>query len=319
MEPTMTKRKIILLAVLGFLCIVYAVQMALTSGPQIKVFTMEESPDEITVSLPDGGSYSLLKQTGSAGDEKWSVKGRDYEADSVTVERMVRSLSSIKSPGKVSSRTEDTRFGLDDSSAVTVTALGQGKVLRSLRIGKASSSGTQTYAVIGDDSDVCLVSGNLRDVFDKTVDEVRSRLIFDMDQALVSKITVENQNGGFTLEKTGEPPVWSLAGGGGASSRTEVDTEKTASWVSSVLKLTALSFKDESVAEGAADGAVPAGTVVFTLQDKEVSLALYAPEEEEGSVYTAVCSESPWVFNLSSYTAERYLKNPQDFRLQPAQ
>ncbi len=311
----MTKRKITLIAVLVFLCVVYVIQLVISSGNRIKNFNLKESPDEITVMFPDKESFTLLKQTDSSGNEKWIIHGKNYEADPVAVKAMTDSLESIKSLGKVSSQTDGARFGLDSSSALSVSVSAGGSALCSVKIGNASTTGTQTYGVINGTGGVQLISGNLRDTFDKTIEELRNRLIFSVDQALVSKITVENQNGNFVLEKTGEPPLWNFNRDGVSGTPAQADSEKAASWVSSIVKLTALSFEEETapIPETPA-----AGTVSFTLPDGEISLTLYKPEEE-GSVYTAVSSASPWIFKLSSYTAERYLKNPEELKVQAGQ
>lgn len=320
----MTRRKRSLVIVLLFLCVVYAFQLALSSTDGVQTVAMGESPDKITVSRQNGESFTLEKRTDSAGKETWIIQGKNYESDSPSVAAMLRALGSLKIIGTVSSHVDDERFGLDAATALSVDASAHGGALLSLKIGKVSPAGSQTYVVVDGEKGVRLVSGNIRDVFDTSSEELRNRVIFNLDRALVSRVSVENRHGVFSLLKSGEPPVWDFATDAEAAGfvrQSATDTEKTASWVSSVLSLTALSFEADSsaVPEGPA-----VGSVVFSTADGDVSLSVYASgyasdgsrDNDTGNTYLAVSSASPYVFRLSSYTAERYLKDPADFLLQ---
>ena len=164
--------------------------------------------------------------------------------------------------------------------------------------------------MVDGENSVRLVSGDLRARFAFTAEEVRDHRVFSLDPAAISRITCESAAGSFTLEKNGQPPVWQLASGG--TSAGSGDPEKIASWVSSAVNLQAAGFPQDTAA-GDFAGAEPAATVRFTMQDGEVTLTLYPPVSEEDNFFRALSSAQPWPFTLSSYTAERYQKDPAEF------
>ncbi len=311
----MTKRKTLLLAILAALCAIFVLQIAISRGGRAETLELAKAPDRLEISSIETGSFALIKATPDPDNEAegWAIEEGGFSADSSAIRRMLNAINSLKMLGAVSSDVESPSFGLDENSAVTVEAFAGGDSLRRIKIGNASATGAQTYAVVDGRGRVQLVSGNIRDAFNRTSDAVRNRRIFSLDQALITRIDARSINGAFSLERRGEPEAWHISTSDIPDLST-VDTEKTAAWVSSVLTLTAVSFEDESVALPEN----PIGRVAFTLQDdetgtqREVTLVLYTPYEEDGE-YLATSSEYEQPFTVSSYTAERYLKNPIDF------
>ena len=311
----MTKRKAILLAILAVLCVVFALQMAFSRGGKQETLELANTPDRLEISSMENGSFALVRLDPSPENEAdgWAIEENGFSADSTAVRRMLNAITSLKLLGAVSSDAESVNFGLDGESAITVEAFFGGESMRIVKIGKAAPTGAQTYAVVDGARQVQLVSGNIRDAFNRSAEAVRSRRIFSLDQSQIARIEVSSAHGEFTLERQGEPPAWQVTASD-IPGFIATDTEATASWVSSVVTLTALNFEDE----GLNLPETPAGRVVFALlpdetgEPYEATLALYAPEEE-GGAYLGVSSECAQPFSVSSYTAERYLKNPADF------
>ena len=311
----MTRRKTLLLIILGCLCVIFALQIAFSRGGRAETLELSKAPDRLEISSIENGSFALVKATPNPDNESqgWAIEESGFAADPQAVRRMLNALGSLKLLGNVSSEVESAGFGLDEESAVTVEAFAGLEPLRRVKIGKASATGSQTYAVVDGGGRVQLVSGNIRDAFNRTSDAVRDRRIFSLNQEQITRIEASNVHGEFALERRGDPPAWHIASSstlGGISA----DTEKTAAWVSSVLTLTASGFENEGVNLPE----TPAGQVAFTLQADEageprlVTLALFAPDEA-GGAYLATSSECAQAFTVSSYTAERYLKDPADF------
>ena len=311
----MTKRKTLLLIILGCLVAVFVLQIAFSRRGRAETLELAKAPDRIEVSSIENGAFALVKAAPDPDNESqgWVIEEGGFAADPSSVRRMLNSLNSLKLLSAVSSDVESANFGLDGESAVTVEAFAGGQSLRRVKIGKASATGSQTYAVVDGGGRVQLVSGNIRDAFNRTADAIRDRRIFSLDQGQIVRIEAANAYGEFALERRGEPAAWHIASSG-ALGGIAADTEKTAAWVSSVLTLTAAGFEDESVNLPE----TPAGNVTFTLQADEtgaprlVTLNLYAPDEAGGE-YLAASSECKQAFRVSSYTAERYLKDAADF------
>lgn len=310
----MTRRKTALLAILAALCAAFALQTAFSRGSGERTLSLSEEPDRIEIGSLENGSFALVKAEPNPDNEAdgWEIEEGGFSADPSAVRRMLNAIRSLRLLDAVSSDVQSSAFGLDEESAVTVEAFSGGESLRRIKIGKASATGAQTYAVVDGEPSVQLVSGNIRDAFSRGADSIRSRRIFSLDQAFVTRIEAQSVNGAFALERQGDPPAWRLAAPYGQGVAFLVDAEKTAEWVSSVLTLTASGFEDESMALPES----PIGRVAFTIQaegePRVVTLELYAPDEE-GEAYLAASSECAQPFTVSSYTAERYLKDPADF------
>lgn len=307
----MTKRKSVLLTALVLLCAVYTLQAVFSSRGGAEILETETVPDRLEIRGNGTGSFVLVRRAAeNGGEDSWFLEGQNFPADPAVARRMAETVSSLRLLGTVSAEAGSAAFGLDESSVLQVTAYSGGGVIRRLDIGKTSVTGAQTYAVVDGENSVRLVSGDLRARFAFTAEEVRDHRVFSLDPAAISRITCESAAGSFTLEKNGQPPVWQLASGG--TSAGSGDPEKIASWVSSAVNLQAAGFPQDTAA-GDFAGAEPAATVRFTMQDGEVTLTLYPPVSEEDNFFRALSSAQPWPFTLSSYTAERYQKDPAEF------
>ncbi len=291
-------RKAALCAAIAVLAAVYALQLVLGAPDTVKVESLAGTPDAIEITRPGMAALRL-----TASGDKWLIGDKDYPADGARVEAMTKALGTIKILGRVSGDAESGEYGLGEAERLLVTAWKDGKKIRSLTVGKNAVTAQQSYVQLDDGSDVLLVSGALKGVFDRDADSLRDKTIWTLTADALSRVSVSGGKS-WAIEKSGEPPVWGLAAGSSVTG--ELDAEKAASWVSGLLSVKASGFVP-------GDGDIPASTLgktVLTAGGKEYWIAVH--EKGEDGRYLCSSSESPYAFYLSAASAEKFLKPAGD-------
>jgi hypothetical protein len=134
----MSRKRIVLLAIIAVLAAAIAIEYGIKAGQgKAERISFKGKPDEIVVAA-DGATYHL-----TASDGGWLVRsgeGTAYPADAKIVEEMARELRELRLIDRVSNRDLPEQYGLTDEEAVHVSALGKGKTLREIWIGKQSPS-----------------------------------------------------------------------------------------------------------------------------------------------------------------------------------
>ncbi len=292
-------RKVLLLAATGALAIIYIAQLVASRPDSVRVLTPEGAIDTITITRPGSEGVTLTKSDGV-----WLVGSQGFKADGARVDSMLSTLGSLKVLATVSSNPEGGEYGLTEGSSPTVEAFSSGKKVRALTLGKAAGGSLQSYALVDGKTSVSLVAGNLRDLFDRSVEDLRSKEVWNIDQASLDSVSGSARGSAFEIRKAGDGLAWTVVSPKGL----ELDAEKANAWVSSLLALKAQSF-------GSLDGveaSKPEASITIRAGGKDYSLTVYAKGED--GTYPCSSSETAWPFRLSSWTAEKFLKGVDDLR-----
>jgi hypothetical protein len=294
----MKTRKIALLSAIAVLACVYALQLTLGSVNPVRTVKLADAPDSFVIAKGDGSSITLKKD----GD-RWLVGEKNYLADASKVEAMISAISPVKILGTVASSGDLDRYGLEETSKITVTALKGEKTLRTLTVGKNAVTGEQSYGIVDANKAVSLLSGGLHDVFGASLDEMRDRAIWNLDASAIAKIDVkgEGKEGSFTLEKSGTPAAWGVALPESAK-KAALDASAANSWAQGFAELRADAF--------APDGTAPAEKpiAVFTVSSGGKNYALSVLAKDGESRYLCSSPESQSPFYLSAYSVGLLLK-----------
>lgn len=310
-------RKLVLLAVIAVLAAVYAAQVAVSRRSSARTVRLEADPDRIVVvmgtdedsaleAVSDGGSW-LVGLSSSA------VR---YPADEASVEGMLSALSEIKILGTVSSNaaSDADRYGLDESTRITVRAYSGEKLLRTLTVGKNTSTASQCYVQLDGKSAVYLEEKALRGMFSQELSALRSRTVYQINPDTIMAVRSATPDGAvFTVARDISP----AQGGGNASvwNLTEnttgtagpLDDAGVTSWVSGLSYLTASEWGEDG------EELVLAGThsleLITTGGTYTVNVSV-PPSEDE--MWQCACSSVPYVFTVGKYTAQRYIKPLSD-------
>jgi len=300
----MKARKTILLSAIVVLVAIYAAQLVNEKRSSIKKFILKTAPASYTIT--SGPNSVVLAGTNG----KWTVGDRKYPANENQVTTISNAVTSIKVLYTVSRSDAESvleRYGLNKEKAITVTASSaDGKVLRTITVGKESTTGSQTYIRLDGGRDIYLVSGSLKNTFNKTVDDLRTREVYNVKTEDITRIGVTSPDGNWELNKSGTPAVWSVTG----SKSSVLDTEKVSSWVNSLPVLNADSWADETTAVPEKGGTV----VTLTVAGKPVSVTVYTIGEGDKAKYLGTSSATPYKFYLSKYSADKYLKKLSELK-----
>lgn len=293
----MRTRKIVLLSAIAALVVVYVLQLVFSGGTAVKDFNLAESPDALTITKGvDGTPIKIVKD-----GENWLVGEKQYPADKNIIESLVNEVKNVKVLGTVSKSSDNERYGLDDANVLIVKASKDGKDLRTLNVGKKASTSQQTYIQLDGSKEVLLASGNKESALGKSIEDMRDKGIYSVNVGDIMKISVAKPDESYSLEKTGEPPAWTLT----SSNTNKIDVEKVSSWVGSITSLKAQSY----AAEDTKLPSVADASVTLTAAGKDITVSVYKAEE---SKYLCASNITPYVFYLSSYTAEKYVKALKD-------
>lgn len=286
-------RKIVLLALIPVLLCIYILQVVTQNRNTVKYLTLSEEADTVLITKGDGTEIKVFKE----GDA-WFVSDKKYPVDESTATSLITDISSLKILETVSSSASDReRYGLDESAAVTASLYKDGKLLRTVEVGKASPTAQQTYITVDGSKDILLSSGAITSSFAQGINDIRSKKVYSVD---VTKVTAAEAStpadGSVSLFRNAEDNTW-LGG----------DSSKVSSWVSNISTLSVQSWADDNAVLPQTE----AGSVKLTADGKTIEVHVYETDDE--SKYICTSSETPYPFYLSSYAAERYVKSAADF------
>lgn len=296
----MSKRKTILLTACVLLLGIYIAQLASSLRSSVKNKTLGADPDKLTIENA-GTLIELVKS-----DDGWTIGEKRYKADTNTIDGLVNAVKNIRvldTVAQAGSDAVDERYEIDKANAIVVKAYKGNELVRTLTIGKASSTGSQSYVTLDGKKDIYLVSGTLRDTFKKDVAALRSKVVYAVDTSDLTAVSESMGSTVLSIVKSGDPAAWTATGGAA-----NVDAEKAASWAASLATLNADSWLDDDFVLPPVSESV----TVITAGGKAITVSVYKEGDGDEAKYYGTCSETPYKFSLSRYSAGKYLKTAAD-------
>lgn len=301
----MSRKKILSLGIIFFLGIVIIVSRISFDGSVPDLKSWEGEADEIVVQSVD---YSMrLHKEGN----NWFVSEKNYPADNDFTESMVKKVRELKLLDIISEKGYTEKYNLDENNRVHVQVKMNGETLRDLYLGKEGSTRNHIYVMVDDYPGIYLASGIMAQDFTRKVDELRDKVIADIKRENIESITVRYRGryysfyqklSGSSSDKNSEGPVaeerkWYCRGYGNR----EVAPERINSMLSAFGSLRADTFPEgvNSKSTGRAIAVVKVRT-----GGRDVELNIYGKAEDNG--YYAKSSESPYVFTIGEWLAERF-------------
>ena len=296
----MSKRKIILLTACVLLLGIYIAQLASSLRSSVKNKTLGADPDKLIIE----NASAVIELAKS--DDGWTVGERRYKADTNAADALVNAVKNIRvldTVAQAGSDAVDERYEIDKTNAIVVKAYKGNELVRTLTIGKASSTGSQSYLTLDGKKDIYLVSGTLRDTFKKDVAALRSKVVYAVDTSDLTAVSESMGSTVLSIVKSGDPAAWTATGGAA-----NVDAEKAASWAASLATLNADSWLDDDFVLPPVSESV----TVITAGGKAITVSVYKEGDGDEAKYYGTCSETPYKFSLSRYSAGKYLKTAAD-------
>lgn len=297
-------RKIFLSAGCLILLVISVCQIVVSKKDSGKTVKTDKIIDELTIVTP-AETIQLSLENG-----KWLLGTRKYPAADYSVDELLDGVSSIKLLEKVASTNTAgaiEKYEFIDGKEITVTAKSQGKTIRTLRIGKTSSTSSQTFVIVDDSSDIYLAAGNLNLKFNETEEHLRSKVVAEFDVDKISSINVNKADGSnWTISRDTSAKGESSWGISGA--QVELDSSKVDTWVSGFSSIPVSKWLENAQDfEGNLEC-----TVTVTENNVPVVFQIYkAPAETEDSAekYYGKSSVTPYPFEIAQYVVSRFLKD----------
>ena len=298
----MKTRKIVLLASCAVLLCVCIIQAIIAGHNPVKTLAISESPDFIEISSPSS------KTTLSLDGTVWYVGNDSFQADKSSVDMILNAVKEIKvldTVGKLGSDDFNARYDLNDEKAYTITAKKDDAVIRTIRLGKTSSTGSQTYLAADKSKDIYLVSGNLQSVFNKTEDSLKSKIVYSVSAASITAVNSTVGKASFRIERdtSEETAGWKLTGASG----TEIDAGKADAWVSQLASCTASGWEDD--AKRLPDEKT--ASVEITTAEGTITVDIF---KENDTTYICASNKTPHRFTLSETSAAKFKKTAGDLK-----
>lgn len=272
--------------------------------PEIKGW--EKDPDEILISKGDK-KVRIYKDKGI-----WLVGDKGFPADDQKVDSLVDKMKEIRITDFVSEGPYYEMYNLTSDKAIRVTIQSSDAIYRDILIGKKSSTFKSSYIKFVDDKDIYLARGALTDEFNKDVAELRSKEIYSISKDAVESLELRYKGSKITftrVEDEDKKEEEKKAEKGWICNEfkgVKLNKSKVDSLVTSFSKVNAKSFPE-------LEKKSLRGTLCIVMgraYDKNVTLSIHSKKDDE---YICSSSESPYVFTLSQWNAERFFKTLSDF------
>lgn len=293
MRLHISRRKAVYLILIVLLFLILVLQQFLGRPVQPKISPIEADISAMTI--VDGEKTIELSKNG----DDWLIGSESYPGDAGKIENLAEKISRLQPLERVSSSGYLRPYRLDENEAVMVTIFSGTEELRSVLIGKAGTTGRQSYIRFPGKDEVLLVSGNLRRDFEVSVGDLREKQLFTLDPASVRRLVLAKtgeEPGGFSRTTEG----WTSGAGGPA------DAELLDEYVRNYA-----AFNVQDFPENAMDTGELIMQVILETDGGEISVEILT-ETEEGS-YLARSSATPYIFSLAAYKARQLIKSPAEF------
>ncbi len=303
----MNKKIVISVSIIAVL-VLYIIIANMRHSPDIPTLPrIDAAADEILINR-EAGVVRLFKKDG-----KWAAGEKAYPADAKQVEEIEKRFKDMRLTDLISSKGYYAKYDLTPDKYVEVILKKGETILRRFKIGKKSSTNRHTFVKIDDRPEIYLAEGTFDIVLNKALDDFRDREILKISRDAVSSFSVEYQGMTYAFSRTkaekkekgadikggrqAKDPSW-----GDWTCRGYEGVKLNASTVDSLLQtldpLRASSFPD--VSKEALTRRVC--TVQVKAYDRDIMLTVYKNEDK----YSAATSESPYVFEVDKYTAEKF-------------
>lgn len=255
----------------------------------------------------------------SKKDNRWYIAPKNYPADNSTVSGMLDALEELTLTALASESKSYSRYDLGAEKKIHAKAWIGETLAREIEIGKAVPTYQHTFIHLIDDPNVYHASGNFRNKFDKTVEQLRDKAVLSIEREQIRTIRVAKgeDTKTFTL---GTIPVDITKSEDGKESDAAGSPEAKMEWmtadnrkadqttIDSLLgMLTRLKCDAYQDTEEKDDSINPSHLIEIS-GAKSATLSIFAKEDKDADRYPAVSSDNDYPFFLSGFQGNNILE-----------
>jgi hypothetical protein len=236
------------------------------------------------------GTVTLERQGG-----KWMLTSpMRYAADEASATSAVGKGRDLKITSLISTNpAKQTTFSVDSTAALVLISANNNQVA-AFRVGKPSSSWTETYARKEGENEVYSVEGVLSSTFVKSANDWRDKTIFKTEQSKIQSVKFQHGDTTFVLSEK-DSVNWVIG------SDSTINSNVT-SFLSSLANFQADEFVDSTVT------VIPKLTAAIETQGTQ--LRFY--KKTDGKYYVQNSASPQW-FTVQEWKAGQVLKRKKDF------
>ena len=294
----MKTRKIVLLSACAFLFCVCVVQLIMGAKNPVKTLSLSQNPDKIIIA--QGNNEIVFTQT----EKDWTIGNDGFFANQADIDNIIKTIKEIKvldTVGKISNNLIEERYELHNEKAIIVTAQKAGKEIITVRVGKTSATGSQSYITLNNKNDVYLVSGNFPSAFSKSEKDMTSKSVYSISGNDITSVDLQTSVKTWGVAKDANGTTWSLTGN---APRIIIDSDYTDAWVQSLAFLTADSWLED-------DAQLPKTkeiSVTINTPKESITVDIYSSAEGTETKYICTSNKTSHKFTISKLAAEKYIK-----------
>ena len=321
-------QKIVLLSLAAVLLCVYIIQLSIGGKSKTQTLTIKEEITSLELCTGSEQSNTIIL---NKNEDKYTISNADgsetYDADTITASSLFDNIKEIHILGnaaKLSSANEE-RFGLDQNSRITVKVKAGDKTVRTVCIGKNSSSGNQSYLTVDDSNQILICSTSMHSIYATTMDSLRTKDVYSIPEDTITQISVDSVDGSFTVNKTQQTSSatgtdangdeisipgsqWTLTSSSDAENFPELNQDEVNGWAVYISSLNASSWVDEKTFNQAT---TQKGTLTFISNGITYKIQFFDIDGEENQVLCSV-NVSPYRFYVSKYIAHKFIRTLSD-------
>jgi len=279
---------LILLAIITFFALNREGEVSSTgSSGKMLVDYDSTSVDKLEVVSPTG-SVTLEKLAGI-----WMVMAPiKYKADEMAATSAVGKGRKIELTSLVSTNPEKQMLFQVDSSGTLVKVYEKGSPKAAFRIGKASSSFTETYVRLEGSNAVHLTNEMISSYFNKQPKDWRDKTIFKIDEGKIRNVRFQYGDTTFTLSM--QDSLWRIA-------KDSVSQTAVKPLLSALANIQTDEFIDSSLSS------VPKLTAIIEVEGTQIRFF-----KKDDTKYLVQTSQSPQWFELQNWRTTGLLKRKRD-------
>lgn len=256
----------------------------------------------------DGSDVVLVREGGG-----WLVGPDRYPASDSGVKKIIDRITGLKLTAMVSESKNYPLYELDKAHRIEVEAYSGDRSLLKVEIGKPATSYRHTFVLLDDDYRVYHADGNLKNEFNKTVSDLRDRVVMKFSDEIM-ELTLKKGDDTLTIERETAPASVDTS----SQEKEKPDRPGPAGWIIPGGKPVKQKEVDELVStlsnlecdafiEGKGKDGFTSPVYTVTLKGAGTySLSLFQKKDNQ---HPAVSSQSDYPFLLSEWKAGRIMKD----------
>jgi hypothetical protein len=297
--------------------------------PEIDTLS-EEEITKIEINKPKE-SISLEK-----ADNQWVIQPQGYPVDPEKIKKIKSTIANLTVTDVISESENYQKYGLDKENRITTRVHDKNGFRYEFLIGKQAATYRHTYVKLENDKRVFHAGESFRSYFDETVDSLRNKLVMKFDPNEIREIQLIKGDQSLVFSKNLEKvDIQAEKASPDTQTKQQPEQKKGASqeevWLTQdsqkgkkeelktiltdLSNLTCSEFLEGKARDDFDD---PLYRIVLK-GNQEHTLEIFNKIKDDDDSYPAFSSENPYMFSLSSYQVERFMKKSDDVIETPKQ